>query len=619
MTQNRLRAVHLAVLFLLALPLFYAAPALAQDVITVGTATANGSTVDVPVYIRDSAGTSLGRDQNPGLKIQAYSITVSYSPAASVQSVTFSRAGITAGLNPAFETTSSPAGSIVLLDSFDESTELIPFTLNAPGNGDQVAHLVFTLSSSAAPGSSIALTLVPSQNSLSSQSGSPQETQGNGGLTLVNGAINIAQIALNIISGSRTVAVGDSVTMIAQASANVSSSTTITLTSSAPSIATVPSTVTIPTGSSFANFQVTGVAIGDSTITGTLPPASGSGSGTALISVIAAPPPCDTPGAPQISGPTTAEVGSTYAISWAAVSSATDYVVDESTDPNFGTVMPTITTSTSASFTHSAANRYYYRVRARNLSIGCNTTSTFASSISVLVSVTPVPQTRILPVVGSTPGSNGSNFKTAVQLYNPRSSAISGKIVFHTQNASASASDPSLAFSIQAGKSLSYADLLPAMGIAIGLGSADLIADAGSAFPITLLRVFNDAGTAGTTGLAEEPMLTTDALKSGDAAVLIAPADTRFRLNIGVRTLEQGASMTLTVHDKDGVLVKTSTRTYGPTFFQQVGSSTILDGYVLIGGETISVQITAGSAFVYGSTTDNTTQDPSVQFARKVE
>jgi len=133
------------------------------------------------------------------------------------------------------------------------------------------------------------------------------------------------------------------------------------------------------------------------------------------------------------------------------------------------------------------------------------------------------------------------------------------------------------------------------------------------------VRVFNDAGTAGTTGLAEEPMNGADALQNGDTGVLIAPADQKFRLNIGFRTLDQGASMTFTVRDKDGSLVKTSTRTFGPTFFQQVGSATILDGYVLTGGETITVQITAGSAFIYGSTTDNTTQDPSVQFARKVE
>ncbi|MGH9420008.1 MAG: hypothetical protein ACRD3J_08550, partial [Thermoanaerobaculia bacterium] len=260
MTQNRLRAAHVVVILLVALPLLYAAPVFAQDVITVGTATANGSTVDVPVYIRDVAGTPLGRDQVFGLRIQGYSLTVGYSPASAVQSVTFSRAGITTSLNPGFENTSSPAGAISLIDSFDESTNLIPFTLNAPGNGDQVAHLVFTLSPSAAPGSSIALTLDPSLNALSNQSGNLEETPGNGGITLVNGAINIAQIALNIISGNRTVAVGDSVTMVAQASANVSSNTTISLTSSAPSIATVPASVTIPAGSSFANFQVEGVA-----------------------------------------------------------------------------------------------------------------------------------------------------------------------------------------------------------------------------------------------------------------------------------------------------------------------------------------------------------------------
>ena len=45
----------------------------------------------------------------------------------------------------------------------------------------------------------------------------------------------------------------------------------------------------------------------------------------------------------------------------------------------------------------------------------------------------------------------------------------------------------------------------------------------------------------------------------------------------------------------------------------------MLEGYALVGGETITIQITSGSAFIYGSTTDNTTQDPSVQFAKRVE
>jgi hypothetical protein len=258
-------------------------------------------------------------------------------------------------------------------------------------------------------------------------------------------------------------------------------------------------------------------------------------------------------------------------------------------------------------------------VRARNQSSGCNTASFSSNTVSVLVSVAPVAQTRVLPVVGSVPGSFGAYFKTSLQLYNAKSSAVSGKIVFHTQAVSGSSTDPSLAYSIPAGKSLSYTDLLPAIGVASGLGSADIVADAGSSFPVALARVFNDAGAAGTTGLALEPMALSDALQNGDSGVLIAPAETRFRFNIGVRTLAQGAAMNLTVRNKDGAVVKTATKSFDPTYFRQFGSSEMLDGYALIGGETITIQITSGSGFIYGSTTDNTTQDPSVQFAKKVE
>src|SRR5690242_13908008 len=81
----------------------------AQDVITVGSVSATTNSVDVPVYIRDTSGTPLGIDQPAGSRIESYSIKVSYSPAASVQSITFTRAGITASLTPTFE--SSPASS----------------------------------------------------------------------------------------------------------------------------------------------------------------------------------------------------------------------------------------------------------------------------------------------------------------------------------------------------------------------------------------------------------------------------------------------------------------------------------------------------------------------------
>jgi hypothetical protein len=237
----------------------------------------------------------------------------------------------------------------------------------------------------------------------------------------------------------------------------------------------------------------------------------------------------------------------------------------------------------------------------------------------VLVSAVPLPQTSVLAVVGSTPGAFGSYFKTSVQLYNPKSATLTGKLVFHSQNVSGSAADPALAYAIAPGKTLFYADLLPAMGVASGLGSVDIIGDIGTALPVSLVRVFNDGGAAGTAGLVEEQLAPADALQAGSTGVLLGPADVqKFRLTIGVRTLDQPAKITITVRDTDGAELKSVTRSYDPTFFAQVPVSMMLDGYNLAGGESLSFAVTAGSAFVYGATTDNTTNDPSIQFARRV-
>jgi hypothetical protein len=105
---------------------------------------------------------------------------------------------------------------------------------------------------------------------------------------------------------------------------------------------------------------------------------------------------------------------------------------------------------------------------------------------------------------------------------------------------------------------------------------------------------------------------------TGDSAVLIAPADFKnFRLNIGLRTLDQGASLTITVRDKDGIVLKAfDPPAYDPTFFKQTSSGDLL-GLTLTGGETITFTVKSGSVIIYGSTTDNTTQDPTLQVARK--
>jgi len=163
------------------------------DVVTVGTVIgAAGGTIDVPVYIRDTAGTPLGIDQPSGSRIQSYGITVNYSPAASVQAITFTRAGITAPLTPAFESSPATPGTISLLDSFQEATNLIPFTSNAALPGNQIGVLHITIAPGTAIGSTITLTLDPTLTQLSNQAGSTTETLTNGQLLLVNGVVNVA-------------------------------------------------------------------------------------------------------------------------------------------------------------------------------------------------------------------------------------------------------------------------------------------------------------------------------------------------------------------------------------------------------------------------------------------
>src|SRR5581483_5487505 len=248
---------------------------------------------------------------------------------------------------------------------------------------------------------------------------------------------------------------------------------------------------------------------------------------------------------------------------------------------------------------------------ASNLSTGTHRITVTArdrngnsSSASITVTVyAPAADLRVLPAVGSTPGSFGSFFKTAFQLHNPTSGTQAGKIVYHNGSTPGSNADPSASYVLAPGQTIYYADFLPVIG-AGGLGSADLFADYGGA-PLTVARIFNDAGSAGTAGMTEDLFKRSDALQSGARGVLIAPPDaSKARFNIGVRSLENGASMTITVADKNGSPRTSLTKSYAPSYFEQRTSADFL-GLTLAGSDVITIRVDSGSAIVYGATTDN--------------
>lgn len=232
----------------------------------------------------------------------------------------------------------------------------------------------------------------------------------------------------------------------------------------------------------------------------------------------------------------------------------------------------------------------------------------------ITIARAPALDSRILPIVGSTPGANGTFFRTSIQLHNPGDSTIDGRIVFHPSGLSGTNSDPTLFYSLLPGQTRSFADLLPAMSLS-GVGSADIEVTSGSA-PVTTVRVFNDAGTSGTTGFTEEPMSSEEALRPGRSGVLLLPTNFEaYRFNLGVRTRE-AAVIALTVRDASGTIVATISRTFPASYHEQRDASAFLDGAALPPGGSIGVAVDSGSAIVYGATVDNTTGDPSLQLAR---
>jgi hypothetical protein len=223
-----------------------------------------------------------------------------------------------------------------------------------------------------------------------------------------------------------------------------------------------------------------------------------------------------------------------------------------------------------------------------------------------------------VPAVGSLAGSHGANVRTAFQIHNTSSSPVSGKLVFHPAGRTASATDPALAYALAGGQTISYADLLPAMG-QTGLGTLDVISASGPP-PLVLARVINDLGPGGALGLAEEGATASDWLKPGDVADLVIPPDLgKQRINVGVRTFG-AATLAITLSDKNGffqgarpLLVKSLPAAQ----FQQYALSDFLGGVPLPPGGSIRIDVIGGEVLVYGSVVDNVTNDSGYQLARR--
>jgi hypothetical protein len=233
----------------------------------------------------------------------------------------------------------------------------------------------------------------------------------------------------------------------------------------------------------------------------------------------------------------------------------------------------------------------------------------------------------MIPVAGSGRGSFGSFFRTSLQLTNPDDSPLSGSLVFHAAGRIATQEDPSVPFHLEKqGQTVSFADVVAEMGES-GLGTIDIVTS--GLPPIVSARVYHDGGAAGTSGFVEEMIDGFNALQGSQRAILSAPSDPQnFRMNIGVRSLDQRVLLGVTAYSASGELILPRPgaaiqgvvyQGYSPNYFVQTTAEEFTGIDKLPADAKIFVSnFNSGTrVIVYGTTTDNRTNATAIQIAKQ--
>lgn len=293
----------------------------AQDVLVIGGSNCStgspGDVVNVPVLIRDTAGTPLGVDRPAGNRIQAFGFNATPTPVSAIAvdgsgklRVTVVKSGITASLTPSIQSSPRTSTTFGYAVSYDEESQPIPFVLNAPPQ--QVATISLTLSRMAEIGSRIDITVDPDRSVtlLSNESGTVSESSGNN-LTIQGGCVNVVPVSVLIQCPAQSIPKGTSSSGTVTIGSAQPSPTTVTLASSDTSVATVPNSVTIPAGQASTTFPVQAVGAGQATIRATLPPSLGSASATCTVNVHVV-----TPTITASASPSTISPGASVTLTW---------------------------------------------------------------------------------------------------------------------------------------------------------------------------------------------------------------------------------------------------------------------------------------------------------------
>jgi hypothetical protein len=314
--------------------------------------------------------------------------------------------------------------------------------------------------------------------------------------------------------------------------------------------------------------------------------------------------------------------GQRYVLSWDPVPDADTYILEESTD-NFRTVirrewvdkLPDALT-TAVEYQTTVDLRVKFRLTAsqpHGSLIPCSSTTELVFSDDARYR--RMMQKSVIPIVGSTPGLNGSQFRTSLRLRAVHDDQR-GRLVLRRLNIPGTDRDPSIPYALaHKGDVLQYDDVVAAFGY-VGLGSIDIIPDpaagGGLTVPYAEVRLFNvsSTGTFGTIESQVQPYEYDDDLGFGlgSGQSFVVP-DSTLRVNVGVRAFG-GSTIVISLRRGNANVAQTVHTASDDTFL--FGSLKDMTG----GGDAQPGDIVTfsgqGNFVPMYTLTDNRTNDPAL-------
>lgn len=231
---------------------------------------------------------------------------------------------------------------------------------------------------------------------------------------------------------------------------------------------------------------------------------------------------------------------------------------------------------------------------------------TLASFVSAASAAEP---DFVIPVAGSLQGDFGSSWHTELTLHNAGAEPALVTLTFIATDGTAT----ERALTVAPRSTVTHADVISGLIEKNGvLGALTLdVSDAALPKIVISARIYNES-SAGQFGQNVPALPYASAFGLGDVVVLPAPGDPAAqRFNFGLFTTT-GATIDWELHRKDGTVAARVTESYAAGTQRQYNQGTItFFGVQPAESDVVYAKMTAGRAYLYGSSIDVRTNDPS--------